>query len=222
MIKVEIQELEIKEIKEVREQTEERFKIDNLSKANWAFRKLAAIESKENEIKDLAAQEIDRIKQWEAGELKHYSGDRDWLEFLLEEYFREEIAKDDKFRCKTPYGSISQRKQQPAYKYDDDLIIERLKELNKDDLVEEELVRSVNKNNLKKELEIIENIYLIDGELMEYQIEGDTLIVKDTGEVIWMDDERLTYRDAVATLDGELMDGVIVTPREPKVSIKVE
>lgn len=62
MIKVEIQELEIKEIKEVREQTEERFKIDNLSKANWAFRKLAAIESKENEIKDLAAQEIERGK----------------------------------------------------------------------------------------------------------------------------------------------------------------
>lgn len=213
-------EQEIQEIKEVREQTEERFIIDDLGKASWAFRKLAAVEAKENEIKQVALDEIERIKVWQQDELKHYSGDRDWLEFLLKEYFTNQIKLDDKFRCKTAYGSISQVKQQPAYKYDDDLIVEALKSTSKADLVKEETISTVNKNDLKKELEIIENIYLIDGEIMEYKILGDTMTVQDTGEVIDLSDERLEYREAVAALDGKVINGVNITLRDPKINIK--
>lgn len=86
------------------------FKIENLEGATWSFRKLRAIESKMDEIKGIAEEEVNRINTWKEKELEQYSKDKEYFNYLLEEYYREEKAKDKKFKLSTPYGKVSSRK----------------------------------------------------------------------------------------------------------------
>lgn len=103
--------------------TEEResFKIENLEGATWAFRKLRAIEDKEAEIKAVAEEEINRISVWKEKELDQYSKDKEYFNYLLEEYYREEKAKDKKFKLSTPYGKVSSRKTS-KWNYDEEAL----------------------------------------------------------------------------------------------------
>lgn len=88
----------------------EEFKIDSLEGATWAFKKLRAIENKEVEIKTLAEEEIEVIANWRAKELDKYSKDKEYFNYLLQEYFKAEKAKDKKFKLSTPYGKVTSRK----------------------------------------------------------------------------------------------------------------
>lgn len=101
--------------------TEERegFKIESLEGATWAFRKLRAIENKEAEIKDIAEEEITRVNAWKGKELEQYSKDKEYFNYLLQEYYREEKAKDKKFKLSTPYGKAT-CKTGDKYFYDDE------------------------------------------------------------------------------------------------------
>lgn len=88
----------------------EGFKIDNLEGATWCFKKLRAIENKEADIKGVAEEEISKINAWKEKELGQYSKDKEYFNYLLEEYYREEKAKDKKFKLSTPYGKVTSRK----------------------------------------------------------------------------------------------------------------
>ena len=88
----------------------EEFKIDSLEGATWAFKKLRAIENKEAEIKDTADKEIEVIANWRDKELDQYSKDKEYFNYLLQEYFKAEKAKDKKFKLSTPYGKVTSRK----------------------------------------------------------------------------------------------------------------
>ena len=88
----------------------ESFKIENLEGATWAFRKLRAITEKEAEIKDTADKEIEVIANWRDKELEQYAKDKEYFNFLLEEFYRVEKAKDKKFKLSTPYGKVTARK----------------------------------------------------------------------------------------------------------------
>lgn len=124
----------------------EGFKIENLETANWAFRKLRAIEENENEIKELAQVEIDRINSWKESELKQNEGTKQYFEFLLSEYFKNEKAKDKKFKLSTPYGKVSARKTN-KWTYDE----EKLKEYIKiNDLPFIKIKEEIDKAGLKK------------------------------------------------------------------------
>ena|SRR5690625_4710984 len=108
-----LQQIELEEIETLDQEQKERFKIESIDEANWAFRKLAALQAKENEVKALAAAERERIKQYEDSELKAIDNHRSFFESLLMEFATEQRAVDPKFKAKTPYGSIGFRKQQP-------------------------------------------------------------------------------------------------------------
>lgn len=157
-------EMELQEAVEVSE-TQERFKIDNLEAANWAFRKLAAIERKKKEVQELAQKEIERIKTWEQQEIGSLDSSKEFFEGLLIEYFAREREKDPKFKISTPYGKVSARKQQPKWHYDDEKLVNWLLENDK------ELVRvkyEPDKNGIKKKYKIIgENVVTEDGEIVE-------------------------------------------------------
>ena len=160
-----IQELEEMKDIENNQETKERFKIKNLNSANWAFRKLKAIDEREKEIEQLAENEIERINNWKIEELKSTEGSKNFFEALLMEYYVEEKKLDGKFKVKTPYGQITSRKQQPKWIYDDKAILEWLKENNK------ELIRvkeEVNKVELKKTYQLLDNnVVTEDGEIVE-------------------------------------------------------
>ena len=106
----------------------EGFKIDSLEGATWAFRKLRAIESKIAEIDVIAEQEINRINTWMEKELDQYSKDKEYFNYLLQEYYREERAKDKKFKLSTPYGKVTARKSKKWIYEDEESLLEYLKQ----------------------------------------------------------------------------------------------
>lgn len=88
----------------------EGFKVESLESATWVFRKLRAIAEKEAEINAVAEEEINRVNAWKEKELDQYAKDKEYFNYLLEEYYKQEKAKDKKFKLSTPYGKVASRK----------------------------------------------------------------------------------------------------------------
>lgn len=129
------------------EEEREGFKVDSLESATWCFRKLRAIAEKEAEIKTVAEEEINRINDWKEKELDQYAKDKEYFNYLLEEFYREERAKDKKFKLSTPYGKVSSRKATKWIYEDENSLLEYLKNNEVSCIrVKEE----INKTDLKK------------------------------------------------------------------------
>ena len=125
----------------------EGFKIDSLESATWAFRKLRAIEEKETDIKALAEKEIEVIANWRDKELDQYSKDKEYFNYLLQEYYREERSKDKNFKLSTPYGKVTARKSKKWVYEDEESLFVYLKQSEPSCLrVKEE----INKTEVKK------------------------------------------------------------------------
>ena len=147
------------------EEAKKRFRIESTEQANWAFRKLRAINVKSNEIKELAAAERQRIDEWEKKELSVLENSTEFFEGLLAEYFIKQRELDPKFKLSTPYGRVSSRKQQPKWNYEDEKVLNWLKENDK------ELIRvkyEPDKREIKKKYEVVGNTVVTeDGEIVE-------------------------------------------------------
>lgn len=125
----------------------EGFKVDSLESATWVFRKLRAIENKEAEIKAVAEEEINRVTVWREKELDQYSKDKEYFNFLLQEYYREEKAKDKKFKLSTPYGKVTARKSNKWIYEDEEGLLNYLKG-NEPSLIRTK--EEINKTELKR------------------------------------------------------------------------
>ena len=161
-------EMELQEVDEIMEESQrekERFKIETLEAANWALRKLAAINAEEKKINDLKEKEIRRIENWAKDELDKLSNSRQFFESLLIEYFMREREKDPRFKISSPYGKVTARKQQPKWHYDEAKLIEWLKENNKDLL---RVKYEPDKNEIKRVYKVVgTNVVTEDGEIVE-------------------------------------------------------
>ena len=149
-----------------------RFTIQDLDSANWAFRKLAAIERKRKEIQELADREIERIKDWQNQEEESLNNSKEFFEGLLTEYFVRQRELDPKFKLSTPYGRVSSRKQQPKWNYEDEKLIGYL-EHYKPELIR--IKKEVNKNDFKKAVKEKDGFILMD---------DGKIISNETGELI--------------------------------------
>lgn len=125
----------------------EDFKIDSLEKAVWAFKKLKAISTKEKEIKNIAEKEMEPIIKWRDEELAQYKKDKEYFNYLLEEYYRSERAKDSKFKLSTPYGKATSSTRETYFYDDEEAIINYCTENNIEAIREK---RELDKNNFKK------------------------------------------------------------------------
>ena len=134
----------------LQEEVREGFKIDNLEEATWAFKKLRAIEHKEADIKATAEKEIAGIESWRDKELKQYEADKQYFKFLLEEHYKNEKAKDKKFKLSTPYGKVTSSTKD-KYFYDDEQAIMDYCNMNEIDVirVKEELDKAAFKKVCK-------------------------------------------------------------------------
>lgn len=125
----------------------EGFKIDSLEGATWAFRKLRALTEKQEEVKNLAAAEIEKVEAWRDKELENYTNDKAYFEGLLTDYYVDERAKDSKFKLSTPYGKVTSRKSKKWVYESEEQLIKYCKDNNIPVVrVKEEL----DKTNLKK------------------------------------------------------------------------
>lgn len=129
----------------------ERFKVTNLETANWVFKKLTALDAKLEEINKLADGEIKRITEWQKKKTEQIETDIDYFENLLISYYMEERNKDKRFKLSTPYGKVSS-KTSTKYSYDDEKLLE---ELSDSEYIN--IKKSVNKNKLKADIEILED-----------------------------------------------------------------
>lgn len=87
------------------------FVIDNLSKANWAVRKLAVYAAKLAEAEAFAQRERDRLDVWLAGEREAAAESSSFLSGLLRRYHEDRLAEDPKAKTiHLPAGDLTARK----------------------------------------------------------------------------------------------------------------
>ncbi|MFI3545132.1 host-nuclease inhibitor Gam family protein [Mammaliicoccus sciuri] len=149
-------------------EVEESFKIKDLETANWALKKIAAINAKQKEISDLAEKEIEKIEAWRNQEISKYDNSKEGLESLLVEYYRVEKEKDSKFKLSTPYGKVTSRKGTKKWEIPNkERIIETLKARGFNDLIRTK--EDINLADMKKQFNVTDSGHVIDsnGETLE-------------------------------------------------------
>lgn len=158
-----LQEQEIETIEQ-----DERFKVTDLESANWVFKKLDAINSKEEEINDLADKEIERIKSWKDKETKKLQSSKEYLESLVVEYFKVEKEKDKRFKLNTPYGKVTSRKGSKVIQVSNEQdVINQLEQRGFNDYVK--VTKKLSQSDIKKDFNVAEDGTLIDanGEILD-------------------------------------------------------
>lgn len=149
------------------EEKKERFRVDTHEKANWALRKIKALEEQKQENQQLAETEKAKIDEW----LQMVNGQLDhsiqYYRGLLTEYAEELRQRDPTFKSvHLPNGRIGYRKQQPKWIIDEAVLINSLKQLGYEEYIQvKELVK---KAELKK----------------RFQVVGEKVIDPETGELI--------------------------------------
>lgn len=143
-------------------EVKEGFKVYDLASANWCFRKLRALAEKEAEIEAISKNEIDRINYWKNKEEQGIKESKEYFEMLLKEYYSNQKAIDSKFKCKTPYGSISSRKTKNI-DYDESTMLSYLKS-NHPELIQ--TVEKFSKTEVKKLIK--GNIDMKTGEMLDW------------------------------------------------------
>ena len=104
---------------------EQKFRIENKDQANWALRKIAGIERGREEVKAAAWAEISRVQTWLKEEEKRADQARGYLDFLLEDYHRHQLAENPKAKTiKLLHGDLQIRAQQPELIRDEKLLME--------------------------------------------------------------------------------------------------
>lgn len=162
-----MQQVELEEM--VREKEHEGFKVTDINSLNWVFRKMAAIQAKQKEIKDFCDEERQRIEQWERSQLEPLQGDYDFFQSHVTEYHQKMLAEDPKAKTlSTPYGKSKSRlsKEQPA-KTDDNKLIEHIKASGQLEYIKE----SVAWGDYKKALHVAE-------------INGQKVVVDELGQTV--------------------------------------
>lgn len=133
----------------------ERFQIKDKEQAAWAMRKLHRIEVEKAEVQKIAQAEIDRIREWERGEVEQIEKQAEFFRGLLEEYHRAVISENPKAKTiKLPHGTLKLRTQQPAWKYEDEELLKWLKQ-NRPELVKRKVIENPDKAQLKKIVQVV-------------------------------------------------------------------
>jgi hypothetical protein len=145
------------------------FQITDLNSLNWVFRKLAALKSKEKEIKQLADAERQRIADWERGELSPISSSLEFFETLIATYHAKQLEADPKAKTiSTPYGKSKTRSNKAApEKENEEVILQHVIENGMDDYIKNSLKWA----DFKKAVKIVE-------------ISGEKVVVDENGQVV--------------------------------------
>jgi Bacteriophage Mu Gam like protein len=159
-----LQKMELLDIEEI--QSQEKFEITDRSSLNWAFRKLVALRSEEQDIKQLAEKERKRITEWEKTELSSITNSIDFFESLIAAYHAKQLEADPQAKTlSTPYGKSKTRKSSEAPEKENE---EELLRFITDNGMNDFIKSSVKWGDFKKSLTIAE----IDGQKVAVSEDG--------------------------------------------------
>ena len=145
---------------------QERFKVNNLNKANWCLKKISEIdkELKDNEI--AVALEKERWNTWLGKKTEEANSKKEYFKSLLNEYLQELRKDNPKAKISTPYGTVSTRKTQIKWNYDDEKIKSFLKDNGMSDYIRTK--EEIDKSSLKKALKVAgTNVIDKDGQIVD-------------------------------------------------------
>lgn len=135
--------------------------IDSLQKANYFLKAIKKIDEDMDNINTFCDEEIQRtsllVNEYRDSELKKLANQRNYLEKLLKNFTEHELENSSKKSIKLPNGTLSIKKQQPVYNYDDDNMIEFLTSTGNTDYITTKIEQKIDKTKFKKALEFDEN-----------------------------------------------------------------
>ena len=161
--------LQLAEIQEVESIEREGFKIEDKQSAEWALRKIKALNDQIEETNKLVELETERIKLWQERENKSAQDSILFFEGLLLEYMVKERELDPKIKSiKLPHGTVRFKKQQPEYVRDEPKLIDWAKESQRMDLVK--IKESFDWSTLKKDITVVAGnvVDKVTGEIIEH------------------------------------------------------
>ena len=92
-----------------------RFTIDNDSKADWAVRKINRHQRRIDDAKKLAAEKIQRIKDWLDDVTAENEREIEYFEFILRPYIEAQLSGGRSKSYKLPSGVVSMRRADPVF-----------------------------------------------------------------------------------------------------------
>lgn len=129
--------------------------IQNPQQANYFCKVVNELREERAKTEELINQELERVqREYEAYKTKEFNridGQIQYFSGLLESYATKELQNSKKRSIKLPHGTLSIKKQQDKYDYDEDAILECLKKNKQDKFIKVQTVETVNKKDLKKE-----------------------------------------------------------------------
>lgn len=129
--------------------------IQNPQQANYFCKVVNELREERAKTEELINQELERVKrEYEAYKTKEFNridGQIQYFSGLLESYATKELQNGKKRSIKLPHGTLSIKKQQDKYDYDEEAILECLKKNKQDKFIKVQTVETVNKKDLKKE-----------------------------------------------------------------------
>jgi hypothetical protein len=129
--------------------------IQNPQQANYFCKVVNELREERAKTEKLINQELERVqREYEAYKTKEFNridGQIQYFSGLLESYATKELQNSKKRSIKLPHGTLSIKKQQDKYDYDEDAILECLKKNKQDKFIKVQTVETVNKKDLKKE-----------------------------------------------------------------------
>ena len=130
------------------------FVIDDDKKASWALKKYKLLEIEEDRKAKLVKDEIDRLKLWLENEQGKIDKKKGFFEQMLGAYLMDLRKADPKAKVDTPYGTVSTRKNQDNWVYEDETIIKFLHEAEMDEFIQ--VKEEIDKRSLKKALRVLD------------------------------------------------------------------
>lgn len=147
-----------------------RFEIDGLGKADWAFRKVKEERQEIERLEKYAKEQIEKINEWLHKETLGPKQSINYMEFLLGEYYKKLREENPKAKLTTQNGKFTSRKLQPKWHFEEEKMIEYLKENDPDKILEVTKI-TFNKTDVKKNFTIME----VEGELKAIDENGQAL-----------------------------------------------
>ncbi|WP_063485749.1 host-nuclease inhibitor Gam family protein, partial [Lactiplantibacillus plantarum] len=139
--------------------------IDSLEKADWALKKLKAIQAHDDEIGQVAKNNIDQAIAWRDRELDKNQANREYFEGLLTDYLRDQRLVDKKFKIDTPNGRVSTRKNPAGLAYDEKMVLNSLRNQGMSQYIK--VKESIDKVDLKKAGRMVGDKFVMeDGEII--------------------------------------------------------
>lgn len=175
-----INELLKEELKTVNDREQEGFQINSLQSADWAMRKLQAIEEHDTEVQNAAKADMDQTIAWRDRKLTENQASQEYFEGLLKDYLYRERQHDKKFKIDTPHGKVTTRKTPAGLKYEDATVLKSLRDQGIKEFIR--VKEEVNNKDLKKAGSIINGKFVLDdGQIV------DGVAEKPAGESVKFD-----------------------------------